>query len=81
MHLRKGMCLVMSKNGIQHSEEFKHQILSYTICQQVQVLDLSREYGTTTVTIYKWVKQLSPVKISENDEISAIDYQVKEMHC
>ncbi|ADL69192.1 transposase [Thermoanaerobacterium thermosaccharolyticum] len=64
----------MFKNGIRYSEEFKQQIAELYQSGQ-SVLDLSREYGVTTVTIYKWIKQLSPVKVSENDEISAKDYQ------
>lgn len=32
--------------------------------------DLSREYGVSEVTIYKWIKQLSPVTSNEDTEIS-----------
>ncbi|MTL76776.1 transposase, partial [Turicibacter sanguinis] len=32
--------------------------------------DLSREYGVSEVTIYKWIKQLSPVTSIDDTEIS-----------
>jgi transposase len=35
---------------------------------------LSREYGVTNVTIYRWIKELSPIKVSETEEITSKDY-------
>lgn len=43
----------------------------------ISVNKLSSEYGVSNVTIYKWVKDLSPVKVSDNETISAKQY--KEM--
>jgi transposase len=63
----------VSKNGIRYSDEFKHQIIELYRSGQ-SVLELSREYGVATVTIYKWIKQFSPVKVSENEEITAKEY-------
>jgi transposase len=34
------------------------------------VADLSREYGVTKVTIYKWIKQYSEIKIDENTTVT-----------
>ena len=34
------------------------------------VKDLSGEYGVSEVTIYKWIKQLSPVASIDDTEIS-----------
>ena len=60
----------MSKKSIRYSDEFKQQIVDlYNAGSSVRYL--SREYGVSDVTIYKWIKQLSPVKVSETEEISA----------
>lgn len=64
----------MSKNGTRYSEEFKQQIVDlYNSGSSVSYL--SSEYGVTNVTIYSWIKQLSPVKVSEKEEISSKDYE------
>lgn len=56
----------MSKNGIRYSEEFKRQIVDlYQAGSSAGYL--SSEYGVTNVTIYKWIKELSPVKISDKE--------------
>ncbi|WP_434631827.1 transposase [Thermoanaerobacterium thermosaccharolyticum] len=71
----------MSKNGILYSEEFKQQITKLYQSGQ-PVLDLSREYGVTTVTIYKWIKQFSPVPVSDNEKITAKRISGnEETHC
>ncbi len=36
---------------------------------------LSSEFGVATVTIYKWIKHLTSVKVSDNEEMTAKDYQ------
>lgn len=36
---------------------------------------LNREYGVANVTIYKWIKELSPVQISEKEQITAKEYE------
>ncbi|AGB18530.1 transposase [Thermoanaerobacterium thermosaccharolyticum] len=64
----------MSKNGIRYSEEFKKQVIKLYHSGQ-PVLNLSREYGVATVTIYKWIKQFSPVQVSDNEEINVKEYQ------
>ncbi|WP_242860626.1 IS3 family transposase [Clostridium sp. KNHs205] len=64
----------MSKNGTRYSEEFKQQIVDlYNSGSSVSYL--SSEYGVTNVTIYSWIKQLSPVKVSEKEEINSKDYE------
>lgn len=67
--------LHMFKNGIRYSEGFKQQIVDLYHSGK-PVLELSSEYGVATVTIYKWIKQLSPVQVSENEEITAKEYQL-----
>jgi transposase len=52
----------MSKNGIRYSDEFNQQIVDlYQSGSSVSYL--SGEYGVTSVTIYSWIKELSPVKV------------------
>lgn len=64
----------MSKNGIRYSEEFKQQIVDlYNSGRSVN--HLSREYGVTNVTIYKWIKELSPIKISDKEEMTSNEYE------
>lgn len=64
----------MSKRSTRYSEEFKQQIIDLYNTGNNKVSSLSSEYGVSTVTIYKWIKELSPVKISDTEEISAKDY-------
>ena len=64
----------MSKNGIRYSEEFKQQIIDLYHAGS-SVTYLSREYGVANVTIYKWIKELSPVKVSEKEEITSKEYE------
>ena len=35
-----------------------------------RVLDLSREYGVSEVTIYKWIKQISPIASIDDTDIT-----------
>jgi transposase len=64
----------MSKNGTRYSEDFKQQIVDlYNSGSSVSYL--SSEYGVTNVTIYSWIKQLSPVKVSEKEEITSKEYE------
>ena len=64
----------MSKNGIRYSEEFKQQIVDLYRSGS-SVTYLSREYGVANVTIYKWIKELSPIKVSEKEEITSKEYE------
>lgn len=63
----------MSKTGNRYTEEFKKQIVDlYQAGSTVSYL--SREYGVANVTIYKWIKELSPVKVSAEEEITSKEY-------
>lgn len=64
----------MSNNGTRYSEEFKQQIVELHHSGQ-PVLALSREYSVSTVSIYNWIKQLSPIEVSDNEDISTREYQ------
>ena len=67
----------MSNHGVRYSDDFKKQLVDlYRSGQSVSYL--GREYGVSNVTIYKWIKQLSPIQISEGEEISAKDYKAMQ---
>ena len=54
----------MSRNGKRYNEDFKEMIVELYQTGST-VADLSREYGVTKVTIYKWIKQYSEIEIDE----------------
>lgn len=65
----------MSQNGIRYTDEFKKQLVDlYQTGSSVSYL--SREYGVSNVTIYKWIKELSLVKVSEKEEITSKEYDI-----
>ena len=64
----------MTKKSTRYTEEFKQQIVDLYNSKTKTVLSLSSEYGVSAVTIYQWIKQLSPVKISDTEEMSSKDY-------
>lgn len=64
------------KNGNRYSDEFKQQIVDLYNAGS-PVTRLSGKYGVTSVTIYKWIKYRSPIKVSDNEAMSA--EQFKEM--
>ena len=59
----------MSGNGKRYNEDFKEMIVELYQTGS-SVADLSREYGVTAVTIYKWIKQYSEIEIDENTTIT-----------
>ena len=64
----------MSKNGIRYTDEFKKQLVDlYQAGSSASYL--SREYGVSNVTIYKWIKEFSPIKISEGEEATSKEYE------
>jgi transposase len=64
----------MSKNGNRYSDEFKQQIVDLYNAGK-PVLELSREYGVAMAIIYTWIKNLSPIKVSDNETMTAKEYQ------
>lgn len=64
----------MSQNGIRYTDEFKKQLVDlYQAGSSVSYL--SREYGVSNVTIYKWIKEFSPIKVSEKEEVTSKEYE------
>ena len=64
----------MSQNGIRYSEEFKQQVVDFYQAG-TSVIYLSREYGVANVTIYKWIKELSKVPVSDREAMSVKEYE------
>ncbi|WP_213819037.1 transposase [Garciella nitratireducens] len=63
-----------AKNSIRYSDEFKQQIVDLYGSGKTMI-DLSGEYGVSTVTIYKWIKDLSPMEVSSEETMPAKEYQ------
>lgn len=64
----------MSKNGIRYTEEFKQQMVDlYQSYSSVSYL--SSECGVSSVTIYKWIKELLKVQVSDTEAISVKEYE------
>ena len=52
-----------------YNAEFKSMVVElYQTGRTVK--DLSREYGVSEVTIYKWIKQLSPIASIDDTEMT-----------
>ena len=52
-----------------YNSEFKSMIVELYKTGR-KVLDLSREYGVSEVTIYKWIKLISPIASIDENEIT-----------
>ena len=64
----------MSKNGIRYTEKYNKQLVDlYQAGSYVSYH--SREYGISNVTINKWIKELTPVKVSEEEEVTSKEYE------
>ena len=58
-----------------YTNEFKQQIVELYNAG-TPVSQLAREYGLVEQTIYKWIKNLSPIiKTDDGDTVSMIEYK------
>ena len=55
----------MAKNQRHYTPEFKQQIVDLYNAGGTSYPQLEREYGINQSTLSRWVKQLSPIKVSE----------------
>ena len=55
----------MAKNQKSYTPEFKQQIVELYNAGGTSYPQLEHEYGVSKSTLSTWVKQLSPIKISE----------------
>ena len=57
-----------------YNSEFKSMIVElYKTGRPVK--DLSREYGVSEVTIYKWIKQMSPIASVDDTELTLEEFK------
>ena len=65
----------MAKNQRKYAEEFKQQIADLYNTGNYTLSQLSSEYGIAKSTIASWIKNLSPIKVSETETISMKEYK------
>ena len=60
----------MAKNQRHYTPEFKQQIVDLYNAGGTSYPQLEREYGINRSTLSNWVKQLSPIKESEDESVT-----------
>ena len=65
----------MAKNQKSYTPEFKQQIVELYNSGTKKMTELSSEYGVPKGTISTWVKNFSPIKVSEDETISLKEYK------
>ena len=64
----------MAKNQKSYTPEFKQQIVDLYNAGGTSYPQLEREYGVNRSTLSNWVKQLSPIKVSEEETVTNYAY-------
>ena len=67
----------MAKNQKSYTPEFKQQIVDLYNASRTSYPQLEREYGVNRSTLSSWVKQLSPIKVSEEETVT-LDKEMRE---
>ena len=62
----------MKHKGKRYNDEFKRMVIDLYHAGS-SVKELSSEYGVSTVTIYKWIKELTPIEGMGDKEITPKD--------
>ena len=65
----------MAKNQKSYTPEFKQQIVDLYNAGGTSYPQLEREYGVNRSTLSNWVKQLSPIKVSEEETVTLKEYK------
>jgi transposase len=65
----------MAKNQKSYTPEFKQQIVDLYNAGGTSYPQLEREYGVNRSTISGWVKQLSPIRVSEGETVTLKEYK------
>ena len=65
----------MAKNKKSYTPEFKQQLVDLYNAGGKSYPVLEREYGVARSTISKWVKDLTPIKVSTTETISMKEYK------
>ena len=65
----------MAKNQKSYTLEFKQQIVDLYNAGGTSYPKLEREYGVNRSTLSNWVKQLSPINVSEEETVTLKEYK------
>ena len=65
----------MAKNQKHYTPEFKQQIVDLYNAGGTSYPKLEREYGVGRSTISGWVKQLSPIQISQEETVTLKEFK------
>lgn len=65
----------MAKNQKSYTPEFKQQIVDLYNAGGTSYPQLEREYGVNRSTLSGWVKQLSPIKVSDEETVTLKEYK------
>lgn len=65
----------MAKNQKKYTKEFKQQIVDLYNTDNYSFLQLSSEYGVAKSTISGWIKQFTPIRVSDSQTISMKEYK------
>ena len=65
----------IAKNQRHYTPEFKQQIVDLYNAGGTSYPQLEREYGINRSTLSSWVKQLSPIKVSEDESVTLKEYR------
>ena len=65
----------MAKNQRHYTPEFKQQIVDLYNAGGTSDPQLEREYGINRSTLSSWVKQLSTIKVSEDESVTLKEYR------
>ena len=70
----------MAKNQNKYTPEFKQQLVNLYNTGNYSFPKLSSEYGVAKSTIIGWVKNLTPIQVSDTETISMKDYKALQNH-
>ena len=65
----------MAKNQRHYTPEFKQQIVDLYNAGGTSYTQLEREFGINRSKLSSWVKQLSPIKVSEDKSVTLKEYR------
>ncbi|MDL2302675.1 transposase [Lachnospiraceae bacterium OttesenSCG-928-D06] len=65
----------MAKNQKNYTPEFKQQIVDLYHTGGYTYLQLEREYGVGRSTISGWVKQFSPIRMSQEETVTLKEFK------
>ena len=65
----------IAKNQRHYTPEFKQQIVDLYNAGETSYPQLEREYGINQSTLSRWVKQLPPIKVSEEETVTLKEFK------